>query len=974
MVHARPTLTLVACALALIPLLAYAADPQFHFITENGNVFIISPPDEPRPANIIAETAHLSVHHPPAGMFVLTASNGTTQKVTPMQAGIDMSGFAGGKLRVILGSDWDSARDRVFRDQAFGTMSGDPLRHAATMPTMSGWNDTYEHVPLHGSSCFGLSTGGCTNNTLSVPGAGNGGYSVNLNTRDRVGMNFGPGTGADHTYYIYRGCSNCNAKVVVGHGNPLDPRETLPNNLTIVDHYRGWLSSGTCTVSESSTWSGSGSRTISSNYSAPGNTYSTAGNHYIDSRYASLSILPQSHSNSTGMCSVNLHTYNGDDNRKHDMCVTGTSTDVDSWHTYPCSATRVVEVHVEEEWVDGHGNTHIVDRGTTTTTTTPSCATRSLPSSGSCTTPTTSNYGTGYRVSATCTPGTAPPIPSPSTTTTTNLSTQVFNWPGYTVTERTTTTTTTTRTFSSPSTSTNGEVDAFCTRYTNTPYLDLNDAMSLEPGLNVYRPSGIPVSHNLLVIYDDAENGGGGSERIQVFRTDDPGLGPDIAGPYWFHLRQPASGILYDAHAHYGWVENQRYDTADLDDMGYTQLAAMAGHGDGIGSGGGPSNERRLCHGDCFMGVEGIDPTKPAVRAVAAAHTLRVNSSSTDVIYDHVNDRWFAHYFSYQSLAYAASLYLTIPFAEDVSIMHMRMYNDNFDPELQDPSPRNAPGTANVCHMRQNTLVGAFLTMNAVLNATNGESLHIPVIPGARYVAFIGNGDCYWYDVAKLPTPLSSVSSGARHVPLVNGTILTGDLTARHDGFVHVDVVADLTAVWQSEMYGVESPGHGGNATWVTPPLEVELVAVARVNGLPGSCGGTGIYCSDPISLTSASYKHGSYIHGTSYGHGETYARAPSPLPSGGTTGEGVYGMSNGRCYGLATVEADTGGITVRDIPNIRVSAGDTVTLSFEAVVVSPEVGGGNVTTALPSPGICMITEAGERAVLDVTMLTATLR
>ena len=99
------TRTLMICvALALVPLAAHAAEPQFHFITEYGNVFIISPPDLPRPANIIGETAHLMVRNPPTGMFVVSASNGTAHKFVPLQSGLDIDGFPGGVIRVILGS------------------------------------------------------------------------------------------------------------------------------------------------------------------------------------------------------------------------------------------------------------------------------------------------------------------------------------------------------------------------------------------------------------------------------------------------------------------------------------------------------------------------------------------------------------------------------------------------------------------------------------------------------------------------------------------------------------------------------------------------------------------------------------------------------------------------------------------------------------------------------------------------------
>ena len=937
-------LTALVCALALAPLLAYAADPQFHFITENGNIFVISPPDQPRPANIIAETAHLAVHNPPAGMFVATAPNHTTHRITPLQAGLDISGFTGGTIRVILGLDWDAASDRTFRDQAFGTVTGNPMRHASTMPLAAGWNGSYAHVPLHDSSAFGMRATGANNTLPGTIDASNGGYKVSMGARERAGLDFGPGTGAGHTYYIYRGCSSCDAKVAVGHGDPTDPQETLPNDRSITDHDRGWRDTSSCSVSESDTWTGGGGNTVSATYTIPPAEYSNAGDHYIDSRYADLSILPQSHSS----CSGTPYSEDNDDNSKHDMCVTGTSATTGST-TYRFSCTRTVQV---ETVLNGS----VIG----TTTSTSACSTTRTVTGGGCGPVTDSSTSGGYSVSATCYHGTRPATPSDSRT-------QVGT--GNLTSGRITTTDTTHS--GSYTVSTTATVGAACTMNTNIPYLDLYDAMSLKPGLNIYRPGTIPATHHILAIYDDTENAGGTAEYIQVYRSSS--MEPEPAGPYSFHLRPQVSGILYDSHTHYGWVDARLYNSDGLHDMGYTQLAALAGHGDGLGAGGAHpyTNGHRLCHGDCFMGVEGIGTIKPVIREVAAAATLPISSSVGEDVYDHYNDRWTESIYGTSSAVTAATLYLVVPFAEDVSLSHVRMFDHRFDPAAQYPSLRNGGAGADVCHLRQG---GQIHTFASAMNVTNGESLHIPVLPGMRYAAFIGNGDCYWYDIASLPSPLSSVSAGARHVPLVDGTILTGSLTARHDGVAHVDVMTNINAVWQSEMHGLSAPGTGGNATWVVPPLQANITAVARVNGAHGPCSYSGVYCSDPIRLSSTAHRPGAYIHGASFTHGEPYKRAPTPLPSGGSTGNGVYGLADGRCYGLATVEANTGGITVRSIPNIRVSAGDTISLSFEAAVAGPAVGGGNVTAALPSPSICMVAEAGERAMLDITMLTATLR
>ena len=86
-----------------------------------------------------------------------------------------------------------------------------------------------------------------------------------------------------------------------------------------------------------------------------------------------------------------------------------------------------------------------------------------------------------------------------------------------------------------------------------------------------------------------------------------------------------------------------------------------------------------------------------------------------------------------------------------------------------------------------------------------------------------------------------------------------------------------------------------------------------------------------------------------------------------------MYVLNDGRCYGLAAVEAGTGGITVRSIPGIRVDAGDTITLEFHAAVSRPGVVGGNITTNMPGH-VCSILHTEQSAVLDITTMTATLR
>ena len=935
---------LFAVLLALAVPAAHAADVQFHILTEDGNTFIISPPDLPRPPNIIGETAHLVVSNPPNGMFVLTAANGTTHKFTPLQSGLDTDGFGGGTVRVVLDSDWGSADDYTFRDQPFGTISasGQTMYHPRAMPLATGLSPSYHNVTLVDDSRFGLDPPTGHGNSLGLSVGVDGEYQVEMGSRNRAGLDFGPGTGSgDQTYYIFRGCATCDAEVVVGYGNPTHDRSTLPNDPLVVDHERGWESAGGCGASDSSSWSGIASRMVSGTYDLPAPAHSQAGDYEIANRYDDLSVLPRSHSS----CSGTPYTDGTADNRKHDMCITGESASANTTYSYPCTRTITTETYLNGALVS-------------TTTTTGSCAAKTLTSAGSCNTPHTTQTGNGYRVSASCSGGSAPSTPSPSTTTT-----STGNLSAGTITQ----TVTTYSSWSSRTTS--ASVSSSCSLVTNTPHLNLADAMTVQPGLNVYRPTLVPTTHNIFMVLDDTENGGGAREYIQVLRHDGPPEDP--AGPFDFHLRPSTSGILYDAHQHYGWVDTITYNTGQLSEMGYTPHAVMASQNDGLLPDGTDPYlwGQRLCHGDCFMGREGINTVKPTIKEVAPTASHPVSSHTSGLIYDHENDRWFDSAFTGSANQVVAStLYLLVPFAEDVSMVHVNMYNEHFDPANQNPSIRDAPGTTLPCHLNQS---GQAYQFAPSMNVNQGDALKVPILPETRYLAFIGNDLCYWYDIAALPSPLASVASGARTVPLVNGTVLTGDLTVNRGGSAHVDVVADLSAVWQSEMYGLAEPGTAGNVTWVVPPLEVEVVAVARVNGAGGACGDPRVYCSDPVTLSGGAAEHGAYIH-SSFTHGEPYVEAPAMLPHG--SGVGVYGMVDGRCYGLASVVAETGGIIVRDIPRITVSTGDTITLSFNATVVEPTVVRGNVAAAMPASSVCVMDGSVQTAVLEITTMTATLR
>ena len=937
----------LACVLLACTAGMAAADAQFHIITEDGNTFIVSPPDLPRPANIMGETAHLAVRNPPAGMFVASAPNHTMHKFVPLQSGLDAAGFSGGVIRVILESDWAAGADHAFRDQPFGTMAGSPMHHAAAMPASPGWNASYGRVYLDDDSRFGMPPDAGRGNRLGLSAGTNGEYTLHMSSRNRAGLDFGPGSGTDQTYYIYRGCTACNADAVVGHGDAPDDRSMLPNG-SPVDHDRGWLSISGCDASAGRSWSGTGTRTVSATYSVPAPAHSRAGDHYTDSRYGDLSVMPNSHT----ACTLSLYTEITEDNRKHDMCVSSASSSASTKYRYPYTKT------VERYAVDPDTKT-ITYLGKTTSS---GAATRTTH--GGCNTPSTSSTSDGYRVSASCWGGPSPSNPPQDRTVWSSSPTSI---------------TVTAYDYSSPSETTTGRVGASCSLSTNTPHLNLDDAMSLRPGLNVYRPPPIPTSHDVIVILDDTERGGGSTERIQVYRRDGGGGGP--AGPFDFHLRPPVSGVLYDAHRHYGWLDTRLYGAGMLGALGYTEHAAMVGYGDGLLYDGSPpyADGRRLCHGDCLMGQEGMDSTGPRIREVTPSAIRPVSGMVSGLVYDHANNRWFDSAFTgSRNQVVASSLYLVVPFAEDASIRHVAMFGSGFDPASQNPPPRVDPALQRPCHLAQPDQLHAFA---ASLNVTRGGSLEIPILPEVRYVAFIGNGHCHWYDVAALPSPLSSVSSGARAVPLADGTILSGDLTARHAGVVHVDVVADVTGVWQSEMYGLSELSLDGNATWVVPPLGVNVTAVARVNGAPGHCGSHNVYCSDVVVMSGVSHKRGSYIHGIpvvhatgeQFVHGEPYAQRPRGALIGGETGFGVYALDDGRCYGLAAVEAGTGGITVRSIPGIRVSAGDTITLEFHAAVSYPTVVGGNVTTNMPGH-VCRIVHTEQSSVLDITTMTATLR
>lgn len=932
-------------ALCVIPI-SYASDVQFHILTDNGNTFPILPPDRPRPANIIGETAHLAIKNPPAGMFLLTAANGTTHHAAPMQTGIETSSFSGGKVRVITDVRWDNGVDYTFRDQPFGTLStsgSTVMRHPGAMPTYSGYGADYTQLATVDDSRFGLGSG--STNSIGLSSGTHGEYAISMDGRDRVGLDFG--VVSDAIYYIYRGCTACKSDVVVGFGDPSSDTSSLPNDLTRVDHYRGWLSTGSCSISTTGAWSGTGSRTIQQTYAIPSPLHSRAGDHTIQNRYDDLSILPNSHSS----CSYVLHSENNDDNRKHDMCVASTGTSSSTTFSYSCSASQLTEIYSKNP-------TTLISSSTTTI----SCGSRSATTGGGCSTPSVPSTTNGYRVSASCWGGPTPATPpdSPGSTNCVDLGTtircvQIGTGSWY---------------FSS--TRTTASVSASCSLYTNTPHLDLSSAMTVTPGLNIYHPASIPSGNHLLVILDDTTKGGGsGTERIQVFG----GNTFNATGPFDFHLRPVKSGVLYDPHTHYGWVDTITYNTADLADMGYTPQVVMDGYGDGLTTGGsGPAGiDRRLCHGDCFMGQAGIDGGKPKLREISSPpeYNLPGTPYVSGAVYDHLNDRW--HPVNAERMT-TSSLYITIPFAVDTGIIHVRLYGDSFDASLQNPSITEDPNMALglPCHLGRQT--SSYRNYASSMSITAGDAIHIPILPEVRYVAFIGNDVCHWYDVSTLPSPLSSVSAGARTIPLYNGTILAGDLTSRSSGMVHVDVITDLDAIWQSEAYGLVRNVGTANLTWVVPPLQVNLTATARVNGATGNCGSTGVYCSAPVVLNATFSEAGRYVHGPAPEHGQPYVTAPGTVPPGTTFGVGMYGLPNGKCSGLSTISLDTGSIIVRDIPHVQVKPGDTITLGFEVVVNEPEVVHNTVYLTSPFGQACDITESKETAIMHVRTMTATLR
>lgn len=936
---------------------AHALEPQFWILTENGNSFLISPPAPPRPANVISETAHLSAKYPPAGLFMMSDSNGTT-KSAPMHAGLDISGFASGKVRAVTLLDWRSGTDVHFRDQPFGEQVGsNNTYHHRYMPLDEDWADSYEKVVLQDTSRFGLGSGGAGNTLPHSTDSALNGVQVGMGGgRDRAGLNFGPGTGSDHVYYIYRGCASCMGNVAIGHSSPNSDREALPNDQTVTDHVQGWRSQDDCTTDRRLTWSGTGARTLTDKYDVPDGAHSNANNYGMcsghvddhgnkaDCRYHELSILPRGHT----VCPHDLYTV-GDqnphytqDNRKHDMCMSELPESAASTH-WSCRQKTVTTVRT-------YTNGSYTERTSTVYSTVGAIPSRL---DGSCSNVETTGLSDGYSLSGVCRGSTGETPVCPADTDTGPLGSG-------NKTKGSITRTTTTHT--GPTATTTARIQQQCLTAINTPHLDLEDAMTLKPGLNVYRPGSIPAAHDILVIYDDARAGGGSTERIQVFRS--ASYGDDPAGPYDFRLLPSVSGVLYDPHNHYGWVNRGvLYDTDELASMSYTQGSALVGFSDGDGS---YSDGSRICHGDCLLGYEGTDFGKPLIRKLAPSAVHSVTSSTDGLVYDHVNERWFA-VSSTDNRVSAAVLYLVVPFSEDIAILDVHLFSsDRFDPTRQGYSPRESPAQPN-CHQTQGHRNYEFADS---INGTEGGALYVPVLPGIRYIAFIGNAECYWYDTAALPSPLSSVSAGARHVELLNGTVLTGDLSVKHGGVAHVDVFTDFTAAWQSEMYGKTEPSLDGNVTWVAPPLKVNVTAVARVNGASGDCGSAGVHCIEsPIMVKGTSVTHPSIPPNIEDDwHGKPYQK--STKLSGSTK---AWGVPDGRCYGVVAVEATTGSLEIRSLHGIRVNPGDTITFEFAARVITPYVQGGNVTANIPGY-VCNILETRESAVLNIGSMTATLR
>lgn len=631
---------LLLLLVAITPVLSYADDVQFHMITELGNTFPLLPPDRPKPANIIGETPHLAIQNPPNGILILTAPNHTTQFISPIQVGAETAGFGGGMVRVIYGSTWDAGTDYTFRDQPFGTLNDmhNVMYHPQDMPLSADWAVLYTKYNTTQDSRFGLGSGASTHNRLDISQGGNGEYTVSMGSRDRVGLDFGVPT--DAAFYIYRGCTTCKSDVVVGLGDPNDVQSSLPNNSTIqVDHPRGWKDAVmSCDVMYSKTWAGRGSSTISGTYSIPSPEHSKAGEHPTQNRYDDLSILPQSHSQCTG----ELYTTQNRDNRKHDICISDIDAIALTTYTYSCRQTERTISYVNGT-ISG-----------TPSQSTSSCSSVLHKIPGTCHPGTTTQTTQGYRFAVTCTGGA---IPTPPSSTTTTQDNRVGG---------TGTVVTTTKTYSAPSYSTEGLAKTDCRLDTNTPHLNLESVVTLTSGLNIYRPTTIPAGHHLIILLDDTEDGGGSTESIQVFGSGSY----NITGPYNFHLRVPVSGVLYDSHAHYGWVErNHTYDTVGLAEMSYSIPNTMDGYNDGYYSSAGT----RLCHGSCFLGQAGIDGDAPRLRSITPDSRYTIPASGGGAIYDHINDRWWSESRGiYTDRITASSLYITIPFIVDTGVHHIR--------------------------------------------------------------------------------------------------------------------------------------------------------------------------------------------------------------------------------------------------------------------------------------------------------------
>ena len=751
-------------------------------------------------------------------------------------------------------------------------------------------------------------------------------YDVTMSSKKRIGLNFGPTDSyADPHIFIHRGCNDCNTKVVVGYGDQTKTNESeeLPPS-----GERGWDERTTASCYDN----GSGSSSASASWGPPSETFSRAGQYTIDSRYDNLMVIPSA----DPTCSKK--TYYPDDKRIHEIEVTDTDKYTQTkytWSKYTHRLSYTTHTH------SGGNVTHINDstctrdtyshisgdkhkHRTCSYTTSTSSQSRTFSHTSTCGNISLScNLNTQGKWSASVSCGSHGGY-SPGTDG------SPTGWPPSYV------------TYSSVSSSQTTIVSGDCEYSTISPYLNLDESMTLQSGLNLYRPSYNNANHDLIILFDSLENGGAGTERIQVILHDGPVEDP--TGPYKFELQTSSSGILYDSHTHYGYISSGKtYTESELADIGYTINTTMIGYSDGVEQSGSNSyrHQTNLCHGNCHFGESGISFHKPKLQVLGSGVTSATINGP--LIYDHVNDEIISHTFGSSNTIFPVQSYFTIPIESYLNVTHMRGYTATFDPATDIIFN---PDVTFRCHLNASETY-ALNNLNKLYKT--GEVIHIPILPEMKYVAYMGDDDCYWYDISDLPTPVSTIHLSDKTLRLDNGTIYGGDLTVWDEGIYNVGIIVDIDSAWQGTMYGwgikdVSSNRNTMTGKWFTGNYSANLTATARVNGASGTCdpnsnsNPTDVYCTEYIlkQIPPINNAQGPYF---SYNL-ESWNNIPYVHDRQLTTyNDYVIGYNDGRCYGIYSLRTETHNHPdIMSIPNVDVKAGDTITFELNIVTSVPTI------------------------------------